>query len=152
MPANKFNGTSVSREHIGDKESDNLAALISDDDNEAAKFSASIGVEAADIIPVTLQAQSLGGKDLAKAVRVHARVYDANMVEALVGAATITASGGASAVTGATQAAGLFDLGADGAGILSVEDISGALAGDLILELIPVNRPGVASYETLTFA
>jgi hypothetical protein len=147
-----FEGTSLAAEHIGDKQSQNLSALASDANAEFCKLECTAGAEAANAITVAVQAKTLGGKNLAKSVRLHGRVYAATMIESLAAAATLGVAGEASLVTASAQASALIDLGSDGNGSIVVTDVSGALAGDLILELEPVDRGGVKTFLILTFA
>lgn len=148
----KFSGTSLAGEHIGDKQSDNLAALASTPATEFVDFELTAGAEAANAITVAIQAKTLGGKNLAEAVQMHCRLYSATMIEALAAAAKLTASGGAAVDTTANQAAALITLGSDGSGNVIVTDVSAALAGDLILEITPTGRGGIVRHLTLTFA
>jgi len=148
-----FNGTSVAGEHIGDRQSENLAALISSEATELVGGLVLVAAaEAGNARAVSVQAKTAGGRDLAQSVRLYCRVYDENMdvVDATV--ATLAASGGATSVTATGQAAGLIDTGEDGAGVITVGDATTALAGDLVLGVSVAGRAGIEAFEILTFA
>lgn len=147
-----FNGTSLSAEHIGQKQSDNLAAFISNPETEYALIRTSVSAEVANAITVNIQLANLGNnKILAQAVKMKAVIRDSNFVEALVGAATIDLASG-TLISPDTQPALYFETDANGAAELVVTDVTAALAGDLHLELSVQGREGGQLVKVLTFA
>lgn len=115
------------------------------------------GAEAGNAIPVTIQLKDMAGVNVARAQRLHCRLYDASMLEALVAAFTMAETGAGSEVSTTARPAMLIDTDANGAATLTVTDVSGAFAGTVYLEVIPVIvaagvEPGVPAIIALTFA
>ena len=148
-----FNGTSLDGAHIGAKPSANAAAallgaaqvvLIDEVLPRAA--------EAANVITVALQAKDRGGENLAQAVRLHCRVYELTMIEALAAAWTLAETGAGGEVSTTANAALVIDTDANGRADVALTDVSGAVAADIFLLVTPVGREGAPQLFTLTFA
>lgn len=150
MSERDFDGTSVSGAHIGDKNSKNLAAALAAV-TEPVSFTLTLGAEAGNTRRLTLAAKDRAGRTLAESIRVHLRLYSATMIEALAAAATLTEVTGAFVTTDA-QASAILDTLADGTATVDIEDVTTALAGDLILLVEPIDREGPSQYLAVTFA
>lgn len=153
MSSNTLDGTSVSRAHIGTKRSKTLAAQTNPE-LPPVVFSGELGAEASNIRRLTLTAKSSGGDTIKKAVRSHLRLFNENMVELGSAAGTISeVSGGGSVITNDAQAAGIFDSrSSDGVLLVDIEDVTGALVGDLILLVEPIDQQGAKLFVPVTFA
>lgn len=141
MPNPNYNGTALSPAHIGDEANASL---------DPVKAQLTVGAEAANAIPITIQMLDASGKALRKATRVHLRLYSAAMIEALAAAYTMAASTGTEVSTTA-QAALVVDTNALGQAVVAVTDVAGTSTDQLFLEAKPLDVPGATVLTSLTF-
>lgn len=146
-----FDGTSMSGAHVGDHASNNAWKGLDREASEVVLVSYEVGTEAANAIAVDIAIQDRDGNALAETVRLACRVYDADMVEALVAAWTMAETGAGVEVSTTAQPALLIDTDENGVAQVTVTDVSGAYAGDVYLEIKPVDREGAAQMVVLTF-
>lgn len=145
-------GTSVAAPHIGQRSHDMLKKLIDDKGNDPVAGAAfgTLGAETANARAVPVTVTDFAGNAVEAAVRLHARVYDANMDPVASAVATITATTG-TAVTTDAQAGLLVDTVADGTVTLTVTDATAALVGSLWLGVSPVDRVGPETFVEVPF-
>lgn len=115
------------------------------------------GAEAGNAIAVTVQLKSMASVNVARVQRLHCRLYDASMLEAVVGSFTMAETGVGTEVSTTARPAMLVDTDANGAATLTVTDVSGVFVGTVYLEVIPVIvaagvEPGVPAIIAITFA
>lgn len=113
--------------------------------------------EAGNAIAVTVQLKDAANVNLARAQRLHCRLYDASMLEAVVGSWTMAETGAGTEISTTARPALLVDTDANGAAVVTVTDVSGTFAGTVYLEVVPVIvpgsvEPGVPAIIALTFA
>lgn len=107
--------------------------------------------ESGNAIAVALQIGANSGS-VARVQRLHCRLYDASMLEALVTSWTMAETGAGAPVSTSARPALLIDTDGNGAATVTVTDVSGIFAGTMYLEIIPVNAPGSPTIVALTFA
>lgn len=107
--------------------------------------------ESGNAIAVALQIGANSGS-VARVQRLHCRLYDASMLEAVVGSWTMAETGVGSEVSTTARPALLIDTDGNGAAQVTVTDVSGSFAGTMYLEVVPVNAPGSPTIVALTFA
>lgn len=107
--------------------------------------------ESGNAIAVALQIGANSGS-VARVQRLHCRLYDASMLEALVASWTMAETGVGSEVSTTARPALLIDTDGNGAATVTVTDVSGSFAGTMYLEVAPVNAPGSPTIVALTFA
>lgn len=147
-----FDGTSLAAAHIGDARANKLSAAI-EPGTEPLKLTYSLGAEAGDVIRIGIQAQDRDDQNLAESVRLHARVYDADAIEAVAASWTLSeVAGEGSLVTNDAQAACILDTEADGSASLDLADVSTAYVGDVYVLFEFLDREGATFLATVTFA
>lgn len=107
--------------------------------------------ESGNAIAVALQIGANSGS-VARVQRLHCRLYDASMLEAVVGSWTMAETGVGTEISTTARPALLIDTDGNGAATVTVTDVSGSFAGTMYLEIIPVNAPGSPTIVALTFA
>lgn len=101
------------------------------------------GAEAADVIAVTVNVETLGAVDLNEAILLECRLYDENMIESLAAAFAMAETGDGSEVSNTAQAAMLIRTDANGAATISVTDVVGASGASVNLIVTPITESGV---------
>lgn len=94
--------------------------------------------EAGNAIAVTIAIQDQDGSAVAAATRLHCQVFDAAMLEAVVGAFTCAETGVGTEVSTTARPGLLIDTDANGAATVTVTDVSGAFGGTVYLRVMPV--------------
>lgn len=114
------------------------------------------GAEVANAIPVVINVVSWAGTPVSRVQRLLCRVREADMVTGLVAAWTMAETGAGSEVSTSARPELLIDTDASGDATVTVTDVSGAFAGTVYLEVVPVstatNVPGTPRIVALVFA
>lgn len=113
--------------------------------------------EAGNAIAVTINLKDAANADLSRAQRLHCRLYDASMLEAVVGSFTMAETGVGTEISTTARPALLVDTDANGDATVTVTDVSAAFVGTVYLEVVPVIvpgsvEPGVPAIIALVFA
>jgi hypothetical protein len=107
--------------------------------------------ESGNAIAVAIQVGANSGP-VARVQRLHCRLYDASMLEALVAAWTMAETGVGTPVSTGARPSIIIDTDGNGAATVTVTDVAGTFAGTMYLEVIPVNAGGTPTIVALTFA
>ena len=143
----KFDGTGISPEHVGDVVAaslDSLQLAVSDA-GEAG------GGAAANEFRVSLQVQDSNGKNFKAVTRLELFMFDANTEPEVVAAHTITAITG-TVVTADAKANLVIDTDANGLAVVDILDVSTVLAADTWLRAEPIDRTGKPTWHKMTYA
>jgi len=108
------------------------------------------GAEAGNAIPVVIAGP-------AHAAQYLAEVFDANMLQSLIGAITLAETGAGAEVSVTAKASLLFTTSAAGAATIAVTDVSGASTATFYLRITPAAasagaKPGPSTIVAITFA
>lgn len=119
-------------------------------DELALPITLSAGAESGNAIPVTVT----GPAQIAQYV---ARVYDADMLLAVVGAITVAETGPGAGVSTTAKPALLFTTDANGAAVVTVTDVSGSSTASFYVEVSPLSvsagaKAGPSAILSITFA
>jgi len=139
--------------HVGyEDQNSSLAAATANAalDEVGTPITLSAGAEATNAIPVTVA----GPAQVAQYV---ARVYDADMLLAVVGAITVAETGAGAEVSTTAKPSLLFTTDAAGAAIITVTDVSGSSTASFYVEVSPLSVPagakaGPSAIISITFA
>jgi len=118
-------------------------------DELATPLTLTVGVEAADVIAVTIAGP-------AQAAQYVAKLYDANMLDSLVGAFTLAETGAGAEVSATAKPTLLFTTDAAGAAVISATDVASGSGATLYLAIYPVGttgglKGGPAAVAAITF-
>lgn len=118
----------------------------------AASLDLTVGAEAANAIPVTLQVVDQEGSALAGALEYLVEVRDADMLLELVGAYTLAETGAGAEVSTTARPSLLITTSDAGAAQVTITDVSTTSTDTLHLLFIPVSHRGPTGRATVTFA
>lgn len=120
--------------------------------NKRATAVLTVGAEAANAIPVTIQLQTEDGVNIAEVRTLHCEVLDVNTELAVAANYTSAETGTGAEVSPTAQPGLIITTSALGAAIVTVTDVSGVASEIVYLRVTPLSDQGTPSYAALTFA
>ena len=145
----KFDGTSISPEHLGDALSEALTAVVL----RAAEYKVvqTVGADTGNAVAIALQVTDALGVAVLGVKRVKLQLFEATMIASVAAAWTMDVGVEGAIVSTADNATIVLDTNDQGYADVDIADVATATAATLRSHATLLNSPGIVSEAVVTF-